>query len=72
MSEAKALAAVLAAKPPLAIRYILDAVHRGIQVPLREAEALEATLFGLIASSDDMREGTAAFLEKRRPDFRGR
>ena len=37
-----------------------------------EAQALEATLFGLVASTDDMREGTAAFLQKRQPEFKGR
>jgi enoyl-CoA hydratase len=72
MAEARKLAAVMASKAPLAIRYILDAVHMGVQLPLREAQVLEATLFGLIASTDDMREGTAAFLEKRKPGFRGK
>jgi enoyl-CoA hydratase len=72
MPEVRALAAALAAKPPVAVRYILEAVHRGLQMPLREAEAMEAALFGLVASTEDMREGTSAFLQKRRPDFRGR
>jgi enoyl-CoA hydratase len=72
MNEARALAATLAAKAPLAVRFILDAVHRGVQLPLRDAEALEATLFGLVASTDDMREGTRAFLEKRKPEFKGK
>lgn len=72
MAEARKLAASLAAKAPVAIRYILEAVHRGTQLPLREAEVLEATLFGLVASTDDMREGTAAFLQKRSPAFKGK
>jgi enoyl-CoA hydratase len=71
MSETRALAAVLAAKPPVAVRYILEAVNRGMQLPLREAEAFEATLFGLAASTDDMREGTSAFLQKRKAEFKG-
>jgi len=41
-------------------------------MPFGEACALEATLFGLTASTDDMREGTRAFLEKRKPQFTGR
>ena len=72
MTGARKLAAALAAKAPVAIRYILEAVHRGTQLPLREAEVLEATLFGLAASTDDMREGTSAFLQKRSPVFKGK
>jgi enoyl-CoA hydratase len=72
MAEAKKLAAALAAKAPLAIRYILEAVHKRIEMPFPQAQVFEATLFGLVASSDDMREGTAAFLEKRTPAFKGR
>ena len=72
MTEAKKLAAALAAKAPIAVRYIIEAVNRGTQQPLREAQVFEATLFGLIASTDDMREGTSAFLAKRKPEFRGK
>ena len=72
MAEAKTLADELATKPPASLRFILDAVHRGLDMPFREASGLEATLFGLVASTDDMREGTAAFLEKRAAEFTGR
>ena len=72
MAEARKLAAVLASKPPIAVRYILEAVHRGTEQPLREAQVFEATLFGLVASTDDMREGTSAFLQKRKPEFKGK
>ena len=72
MTEAKKLAATLAAKAPIAVRYILEAVHRGLDMPFAEAQNFEATLFGLVASTDDMREGTKAFLEKRKADFKGR
>jgi enoyl-CoA hydratase len=72
MTEAKKVAATLASKPPLAVRYILEAVHKGLEMPFPQAEIFEATLFGLAASTDDMREGTKAFLEKRKPDFKGR
>lgn len=72
MSEAKALAATLARKPAVAARYIIDAVNKGLQMPFAQAEIFEATLFGLVMSSDDMREGTRAFLEKRTPEFTGK
>jgi enoyl-CoA hydratase len=72
MTEARKLAAALAAKAPLAVRYIIDAVNRGLEMPFAEAQAYEATLFGLIASTEDMREGTRAFLEKRKPEFKGK
>ena len=72
MSEARALAATLATKAPIALRYILDAVNKGLQMPFADAQVFEATLFGLVASTEDMREGTRAFLEKRKPEFRGK
>jgi enoyl-CoA hydratase len=72
MGEARKLAHSLASKAPVAIRYILEAVHRGMELPLAEAQAFEATLFGLVAATDDMREGTKAFLEKRKAEFRGK
>ena len=72
MTEARNLAATLAAKPPVAVRYILDAVNKGLQMTLPDAQNYEATLFGLVASTDDMREGTKAFLEKRKAEFKGR
>jgi enoyl-CoA hydratase len=72
MTEARALAAALAGKAPLAVRYILEAVQRGADMPLAEAQHLESALFGLAASTDDMREGTAAFLAKRPAAWKGR
>jgi enoyl-CoA hydratase len=72
MGEARKLAQTLAAKAPVAVRYILDAVNRGMEMPLAEAQNFEATLFGLVAATDDMREGTKAFLEKRKAEFRGK
>ena len=72
MGEAKKLAHLLASKAPIAVRYILDAVHRGLETPFAEGAYLETALFGTIASSDDMREGTKAFLEKRKPVWRGK
>jgi len=66
------MAQALAAKAPMAVRYILESVHRGCDASFDQAQSLEATLFGLVASTDDMREGTAAFLEKRKARFTGR
>jgi enoyl-CoA hydratase len=72
IAEARTLAAELALKAPLAVQYIIEAVQRGLEVSFDKAQFLEATLFGLVSSTDDMREGTSAFLEKRKPDFKGR
>jgi enoyl-CoA hydratase len=72
MAEARAVAQTLASKAPLATRYILEAVNHGLEMPLPDAQFLEATLFGLVASTDDMREGTKAFLEKRKAEWKAR
>lgn len=72
MGEVRTLGAALAAKAPVAARYIIDAVNKGLQMPFPEAQVFEATLFGLVASTGDMREGTRAFLEKRKPEFKGK
>ena len=71
LNEARELARMLAAKPPLAVKSILEAVHRGLDASIHDGQALEAALFGVLASTADMREGTAAFLDKRPPTFRG-
>jgi len=71
-NEVRALAVLLASKPPIAMRYIIDAVNEGLQMSLAEGLRFEATLFGLVASTEDMREGTRAFLEKRKAEFRGK
>ena len=72
MTETRALAQALAAKAPVAVRYILEAVAGGLDMSFEDAQDYEATLFGLVATTDDMREGTRAFLEKRKPEFKGR
>ncbi len=71
MAAAKAYAAELATKAPIAVQYIIEAVNRGLEIPFDKAQLHEATLFGLVASTADMREGTRAFLEKRKPQFKG-
>jgi enoyl-CoA hydratase len=72
MSAARALASSLAAQAPVAMQYIIEAVNKGLEMPFAEGCIHEATLFGLVAATDDMREGTRAFLEKRKPAFKGR
>jgi enoyl-CoA hydratase len=72
MAETRRLAAQLAKNAPIAMRYIIDAVNRGADMAFAEACQYEAGLFGLVASTEDMREGTTAFLSKRKPEFKGR
>jgi enoyl-CoA hydratase/carnithine racemase len=57
---------------PIAVRYALEAANNGMETSLSEGLSLEASYFGLCAATDDKREGTAAFLEKRAPQFHGR
>ena len=71
MVEARKLGAELASRAPVAVRFIIDAVNRGRDMAMQDASMFEATLFGVLTATDDMREGTRAFLEKRKPVFRG-
>jgi enoyl-CoA hydratase len=66
------LAAKIAAQAPLAVRYCLEAVNRGFDLPLNAGLSLETSLFGLASGTEDMKEGTRAFMEKRKPRFKGR
>ncbi len=72
LEEARLFARELASKAPLAVRYAMQAIEAGLEMPFDAACEFEATLFGLVASTEDMREGTRAFLEKRKPEFKGR
>ena len=71
-AEARALAGRLARSAPIALSYIISAVNRGAEMSFADACQYEASLFGLVASTEDMREGTRAFLEKRPAEFKGR
>jgi enoyl-CoA hydratase len=72
MAEVRKVAQALAARAPIAMRYIIDAVNQGLDMGLADAQVYEASLFGLVSTTDDMREGTKAFLEKRKAEFKGR
>ena len=72
LEEAEALAqAIVENSAPLAVRACLEAVTRGTRLPLDEGLRLEAELFASLFSTADVREGTRAFLEKRKPVFKG-
>jgi len=71
-SETMALAGRLATAAPLALRGILDCILAGGESGLEEGLEYEAAQFGLVFATEDMREGTNAFLGKRKPVFRGR
>ena len=72
LPAAEALAKKIIEKAPLAVKYCMEAIERGAEMPQEEGLFLEATLFGLCCATEDMREGTKAFLEKRAPKFQGK
>ena len=71
LGESEALLRKMLANGPVSLRFILEAVNSGLEMPFAEGQYLEATLFGLICTTEDMKEGTKAFLEKRPPKFHG-
>ena len=70
--RAEAIAAKIIANAPLAVQYAMEAVIKGMEMPLAEGLYLEATLFGLCCATEDKKEGTSAFLEKRAAQFKGK
>src|SRR5438270_2968694 len=72
LPAAEAMAKKIIANAPIAVKYAMEAIERGVEMPQEEGLFLESTLFGLACSTEDMREGTKAFLEKRPPQFRGK
>lgn len=72
MATAEKLAQKIIANAPLAIKFALEAVNHGLEMPEAEGQFLEATLFGLCCTTADMKEGTRAFLEKRAAKFVGK
>jgi enoyl-CoA hydratase len=72
VEDALALAATIAMRSPIALRVAKEAVNAAYELPLTDALAHERRLFYLLFASEDQKEGMAAFLEKRAPDFKGR
>jgi enoyl-CoA hydratase len=71
LAAAERMAKKILANGQLAIKFALEAVNRGMEMPTDEGQLLEATLFGLCCTTADMKEGTQAFLEKRPAHFTG-
>jgi len=72
ITRAEAILKKIASNAPIAIRFALEAANKGMETSQGEGLLLEASYFGLCAATEDKKEGTAAFLEKRRPQFQGR
>jgi enoyl-CoA hydratase len=72
ISRAEAIAHSIIKNAPLAIQYCLEAVNHGMEMTLLEGLYLEATLFSVCCATEDKKEGTSAFLEKRAANFAGK
>jgi enoyl-CoA hydratase len=72
MAASRQLLASILDKGPLAVRYAVESAIRAETLGMEDALYLEAALFGMACGSEDMKEGTRAFLEKRKPEFKGR
>ncbi len=72
IDEAKTLVRKVTKNGPVAVRMALESIYRGLDTATAEALDFESSLFGLLASTEDMQEGMEAFLEKRKPAFKGR
>ncbi len=72
ITRAETILKQIFANAPLAVKFSLEAVNKGLETSQDEGLALEASFFGICAGTEDKKEGTSAFLEKRTPQFRGR
>ena len=70
--RAEAILAQITANAPLAITFALEAVNKGLETSQAEGLFIESSLFAICAASDDKKEGTTAFAERRAPQFKGR
>ena len=71
-TEAQRIAKLIASKAPLAIEACKSVINEGANVPLAESLAMEALNFGTLVNTEDFREGTGAFLEKRKPEWKSK
>ena len=72
IQRAEAILRQIAANAPIAVKFALEVANKGMETTQSEGQLLEASYFGLCAATEDKKEGTSAFLEKRAPQFRGR
>jgi enoyl-CoA hydratase/carnithine racemase len=72
IATAEAILKKIAANAPIAVKLALEVTNKGLETSQSEGSLLEASYFGLCAATEDKKEGTSAFLEKRAPQFRGR
>ena len=72
MDKVRKTASLILQKGPVSIRAAMEAINRGFDMNFDDACKLEASLFGIICATEDMKEGTSAFMEKRKPKFEGR
>ena len=72
IGRAEAILKKVAANAPIAVKFALEAANKGVETSQAEGLLLEASYFGLCAATEDKKEGTTAFLEKRAPQFQGR
>ena len=72
IDRAETILKQIMANAPIAVKFSLEAANKGLETSQSEGLALEASYFGICAATEDKKEGTSAFLEKRAPQFRGR
>jgi enoyl-CoA hydratase len=72
MARAEAIARKIIANAQLSVRYVMEAVNKGLEVSTQEGSFIEAALFGILCATEDKVEGTRAFLEKRPAQFKGK
>src|SRR2546421_3753553 len=72
ITRAEVILKKIGANAPIAVKFSLEAVNKGLETSQSEGQLLEASYFGLCAATEDKKEGTSAFLEKRAPRFQGR